>query len=319
MIGRIMKASSIKLAQRKIWLDGKFVPWAKATVHLMSHSFTRGSAVFEVMSIHPAGRDGAAVWRLDDHLDRLRNSARLIAMPLPFSLRALHRAALLAVAKNRLRSGFVKLLCYYPEVEFEVIPRSKRTSIAIVAANPAADLNAAFYQGRASARAAVSKWRKLDPRTVPIHCKAAANYLSPLVAKQEVLARGFDIPILLTTDGFVAEGATESLFLVKNRVIKTAPLSIVLPGITRRSVLEVARALGYTVLEKKMRVPELMAADEAFYTSTSQKVWPIASIERKKLPAPGPVAAHLMDTFQKIIADQLPRFKKWLVVAPGWK
>ena len=183
----------------------------------------------------------------------------------------------------------------------------------------AKDLGAEFYRGRPSARAAVSKWRKLDSRTVPIHCKAAANYLSPLVAKQEVLARGFDIPILLTTAGFVAEGATESLFLVKRRVIKTAPLEFVLPGITRRSVLEVARVLGYTVLEKKMRLPELLSADEAFYTSTSQKVWPIASIERKKLPAPGPVAAHLMETFQKITAGQVPRFKKWLVVTPPWK
>ena len=309
----------MNLSKRKIWLDGSFVPWSQATVHLMSHSFTRGSAVFEVMSIHPVGPRQAAIFRLDDHLQRLHNSARLIAMPLSKSSRQLHRAALLTVARNRLRSGFVKLLCYYPEVEFEVIPRSKKTSVAIVAVNPAEDLNAAFYQGRASARAAVSKWRKLDPRTVPIHCKAAANYLSPLVAKQEVMARGFDIPILLTTAGFVAEGATESLFLVKNRVIKTAPLELVLPGITRRSVIEVARHLGYTVLEKKMRLPELLAADEAFYTSTSQKVWPIATIERKKLPAPGPVAAHLMETFQKIIAGQLPRFRKWLAVAPRWK
>jgi len=303
----------MKLAQRKIWLDGKFVPWAKATVHLMSHSFTRGSAIFEVMSVHPAPT-GAAIWRLDDHLRRLQNSARLIAIPLPYSLRALHQAALKTVAINRLCSGFVKLLCYYPEVEFEVIPRSTKTSVAIVAVNPAADLNAAFYQGRASAHAAVSKWRKLDPRTVPIHCKAAANYLSPMVAKQEVLARGFDIPILLTTDGFVAEGATESLFLVKNRVIKTAPLEFVLPGITRRSVIEVARWLDYKVVEKKMRRAELFSADEAFFTSTSQKVWPIASIERKKLPAPGPVAAMLMEAFQKITAGQVPLFLKWLVV-----
>jgi branched-chain amino acid aminotransferase len=310
----------MNLQNRKIWLDGKFVPWGKATVHLMSHSFTRGSAVFEVMSIHPVGRNGAAIWRLDDHLDRLRNSARLIAMPLAFSLRALRQAALAAVAQNRLQHGFVKLLCYYPEVEFEVIPRSKKTSIAIVAVNPAADLHAAFYRGgRPAARAAVSKWRKLDPATVPIHCKAAANYLSPLVAKQEVMARGFDIPILLTTGGFVAEGATESLFLVKSRVIKTAPLDFVLPGITRRSVIEVARWLGFKVVEKKMRLPELMAADEAFYTSTSFKVWPIASIERKKLPVPGPVAAHLMEAFQEITSGQAPRFRKWLAVAPRWK
>jgi branched-chain amino acid aminotransferase len=306
----------MKLSNRQIWLDGRFVPWPDATVHLMSHSFTRGSAIFEVMSIHPAPQ-GGAIWRLDDHLRRLQNSARLIAMPLPFSLPAHHSAALKTVAENRLRSGFVKLLCYYPEVEFEVIPRSTKTSVAIVAADPVEDLGAEFYRGRPAARAAVSKWRKLDPATVPIHCKAAANYLSPLVAKQEVLARGFDIPILLTTAGFVAEGATESLFLVKRRVIKTAPLEFVLPGITRRSVIEVARALGYTVLEKKMRLPELLSADEAFYTSTSQKVWPIASIERKKLPAPGPVAAQLMETFQKITAGQVPRFKKWLVVAKG--
>ena len=302
-----------KLQNRKIWLNGSFVPWAKATVHLMSHSFTRGSAIFEVMSLHSTSR-GPAIFRLDDHLGRLQNSAKLIDMPLPLSLRALHNAALATVAENRLDRGIVKLICYYGGVEFEVIPNVKTVSVAVVAANPARDLGTAYYAGRAPARAAVSRWRKYHPQTVPIHCKAAGNYLSPMLAKQEVRERGFDIPIMLDTQGFIAEGATESLFLVQNRRIKTAPLSIVLPGITRRSVIEVARRLGYTVQEKKMKRQELFRADEAFYTSTSQKVWPIASIEKKKLPAPGPVTAQLLEAFQKITAGQDPRFRKWLAV-----
>lgn len=303
-----------KLHNRKIWLNGKFVPWSQATVHLMSHSFTRGSAIFEVMSVHATSR-GPAIFRLDDHLRRLQNSARLLGMPLPLPFPSLHQAALNTVARNRLESGIVKLMCYYPGVEFEVVPRVKTVSMAIVAVDPAADLNAAFYRERPLARAGVSRWRKYHPQTVPIHCKAAGNYLSPMLAKQEVKARGFDTPIMLDTQGFIAEGATESLFLVKHRVIKTAPLSLVLPGITRRSVIEVARRLGYTVLQKKMRPAELFRADEAFFTSTSQKVWPVGQIEKKKLPAPGPVTAHLLETFRQITTGQDPRFAKWLALA----
>ncbi len=302
------------LDDRVVWKDGKFIPWKKAQVHLMSHSFGRGSAIFEVISCYRTD-EGTMIFRLPDHMRRLFNSARMIYMKIPLTKKQLSEAVKKTVARNRVGWGIVKLVCYYPAVEFESVPHDKRISIAIVAIDFKRDFPISKLGEDALPKAAISRWRKYHPDTVPVHCKAAANYLSPMLAKLEVQARGFNTPILLDTQGYLAEGATEAFFFVKNEKIYTSPLDNILPSITRASVIEVARDLRIPLFEKKIRPSHILAADEAFFSSTVVKVWAIKKLEKRKLPAPGPVSLLLIQAFDEICTGKSARHRKWLTPA----
>jgi len=295
-------------------MDGRLVAFNRAQVHLMSHSFCRGSAVFEVMSLHEAA-SGPAVFRLNDHLQRLRRSAELIHMKLPMSAARLKAAVKETVQANRLREGMVKLICYYGGVEFEVVPRNPRVTVAVVAVDPQKDLSADRFSKslRQPATATVSRWRKLDPRTVPVECKCAANYLGGMVAKLEAMEAGFNSPILLDLKGNVAEGATESLFIVKDGRLLTPPLDNILSGITRKSVIELSREIGISVREQRLQKKDLMSADEAFFTSSVIKTWPISKIDRRRMDAPGQITRLLDRAFEKILAGKVKSYRKWLV------
>ncbi len=306
------------LKDRLVWKDGKLIKWHRAQAHLMSHSFGRGSAVFEVISCFPTKR-GTVIFRLPDHLNRLFNSAGLIYMKLPMSKKQLTEAVRKTVAKNRVGRGIIKLVCYYPAVEFETVPHDRTVSVAIVAIDLNRDYSISKMGEDALATAAISQWRKYDPVTVPVQCKAAANYLGPMVAKLEVQSRGFKTPILLDTKGYLAEGATEAFFFVVNGRIYTSTLGNILPSITRASVVEVARSLRIHVIEKKIKPAEIMKADEAFFSSTSVKVWPVRQLEKKKLPAPGPISQRLIEAFEEITAGRSPGFSKWLIPVKSGK
>jgi branched-chain amino acid aminotransferase len=301
------------LSERKAWMNGKLVPFNKAQVPILSHSFCRGSAVFEVMSVHPIDR-GPAVFRLDEHIARIRHSAELCHMKLPLSGHALREAVMRTVAANNIHTGMVKLICYYGAVEFEVVPRDPAVSVLVVAVDLLRDLNAERFKKseRKPAEVNISKWRKSDPRCVPIECKCAANYLGGMVAKLEALKQGFTATVLLDTDGYLAEGATESLFLVKDRVLKTPPLGTILSGITRKSILHIARDIGITVAEKKMRPDELNNADEAFFTSSIVKTWPISRVNGKRLKAPGEITRLLDRVMEKVVAGKVKDYNQWL-------
>ncbi|HUT53452.1 MAG TPA: aminotransferase class IV [bacterium] len=301
------------LSRRKVWMDGKLVPFSKAQVHILSHSFCRGSAVFEVMSVHPTPR-GPAVFRLDEHVARLARSAELVHMKLPLSARALKQAVAETVAANKIGMGMAKLICYYGGVEFEVVPRDPAVSVFVAAVDLARDVNAERFNQyeRSPASVTIARWRRLDPRTVPLESKCAANYLGGMVAKLEAIKQGFTAPVLLDLDGNLAEGATESLFLVKDRVLKTPPLGKILSGITRKSILQVARDIGITTVEKKLKPAELMDADEAFFTSSIVKTWPIARVNGKSLKAPGEITRLLDKVMDKVVTGKVRRYNKWL-------
>jgi branched-chain amino acid aminotransferase len=304
------------LSRRKVWINGSFVPFAKAQVHLLSHSFGRGSALFEVMSVHATSL-GTAVFRLEEHLARLAHSAELSRMKLPLSRAALARAIKETVAANQVRAGMAKLICYYGEVEFEVVPRNPQVSVMIAAVDPLRDLDAARFNKelRGPASATISPWRKISPRTVPVECKCAANYMGGMIAKLDAIKAGFSNPVLLDLDGNLAEGATESLFLVKNGVLKTAALGNILPSISRRSLLEIARDIDWPVQEKKLKPRDLMTADEAFFASSTAKTWPIAMVDGRALPhAPGEVTRLLDNVMEKILTGKVKAYRKWLTL-----
>jgi branched-chain amino acid aminotransferase len=299
------------LEDRTVFLNGEFIAWENATVHIMSHSFGRGSAIFEVISMHP-NDSGPVIFRLRDHINRLFRSAELLDMRLPLSREAFCQAVADTVAHNNLNQGFIKVICYYPHFSVEVIPPREQLSVSIFALDPAKDLEGNF-SATESTTACVSKWRKLDPQTVPVRAKAAANYLNGMVARIEARNRGFDHAILLDTQGFIAEGGTESIFLVKDGKLLTAALGTVLESITRMSVLEAAPAAGITTVEGRLPAELLDEAEEVFLSCSPLKVLPVKKIEDRIIEnAPGEVTQKMAALLQDITSGKDERFKEWL-------
>ena len=300
------------LADRLVWRNGDFVRWPEATVHMMSHSFARGSTIFEVISLY-ATASGPAVFRLHEHISRLEKSAVYLDMELPGGHDALCQAVGETVRRNRLAQGVIKVVGYYPQFALDIQPPQKRLDIAIFAMDPAQDIKDLEFSFEKGTSAGIASWRKLDPETVPIEAKAAANYLNGMIARQDVQKRGLDDAIMLDTQGFIAEGATESVFLVKDGKLLTPCLGTVLDSITRRSILQVARHFGIETFEGRLRPALLFEADEVFFANTPFKVIPVRRIEDRRMSAiPGPMQRKLWDVLQKIATGQDPDFADWL-------
>ncbi len=295
--------------ERKVWLNGELIPWDEANVHIMSHAFSRGSAIFEVLGVHQTA-SGPAAFRLAEHLERLFNTAELLGMKLAQSAEEIQRAVGETVEANRIGQGFVKIVAYYGEEAFATLVPDANLDLAVFAIPLTADLGLDVTR---PISACVCKWRKLHPRTVPVEAKACANYLNGMLARQEALRRGFDIGLMLDTHGFLAEGSIEAVFMVKDGVLVTPPLGRILPSISRRSVLEAARASGQETMEKAIRPEELLAADEIFTSATPFKVLPVGRIEDRVLEdAPGPVTSRMAELMNTICGGTDERFKDWL-------
>ena len=300
------------LENRMVYANGKYVPWEKATVHIMSHSFGRGSAIFEVMSLH-ATADGPAIFRLEAHINRLFRSAELLDMELPLSKKDLYRAVAETVKRNRLQKGAIKLICYYPEFSFEILPSRKMLSVSIFALDPEQDIGKFGIPFETGTTAYVSSWRKLDPRTVPVEAKAAANYLNGMIARAEAKKNGFEHAVMLDTAGFIAEGGTESVFLVKDNRLMTPATGTVLRSITRMSILEAASKDGIECIEGQLKSELLFEADEMFVSSSPRKVLPVKQINGHKFAdAPGPLTRKIAELMAGIVGGNDSRFKGWL-------
>lgn len=294
--------------EKQVWLNGVFVPWASATVPILSHSFSRASAIFEIFRIH-TGPEGPAAFRMDEHLNRLFNSARLIEMEMCFSVGAIEKAVAEAVYRNHIGRGVVKIVAYWgEEAVIRLLPRSK-PDLAIFAIPEMPEMN---LDSREPVKTCLSKWHKIDPETVPVSAKACSNYLNAYLTRKDAVARGFDIGIMLGTDGLVTEGSAESVFIVKDRVVKIPPLGRVLPGISRMSVLEMAGSMGIVTAEEPLTVDDLYHADEMFLSHTGVKVEPVKQFEDKHLAAPGPVTHRLMERMAKILAFEDQAYLKWM-------
>jgi branched-chain amino acid aminotransferase len=294
--------------EKQVWLNGKFIPWESATVPILSHSFSRASAIFEIFRIH-TGPDGPAAFRMDAHLKRLLNSARLLEMEMCYSVDTIAEAVAETVICNDIGRGVVKIMAYWgEEAVIRLLPQSK-PDLAIFAIPEMPEMN---LDSREPVKTCISKWRKIDPETVPVSAKACSNYLNAYLARKDAVARGFDIGIMLGTDGFVTEGSVESVFIVKDNIVKIPPLGRVLPGISRMSVLEMARSMRLETAEVLLSTDDLYGADEMFLSHTGVKVEPVRQFEDKHLVAPGPVTCRLMEQMAKILAFQDESYMKWM-------
>jgi branched-chain amino acid aminotransferase len=300
------------LKDRIVFLNENFVGWSEATAHMMSHSFGRGSAIFEVISLHET-EYGPAVFRLDQHIQRFFRTAELLGMELPGSRDKLHQAVLLTVNRNGLKRGYVKIIGFYPQISFEVVPPKERLDVAIFALDPVQDVEGVDLSSESSTSVCISKWRKLDPQTVPVEAKAAANYLNGMMTRIEAAKREFKNAVMLDTQGFIGEGATESVFLVHEGCLLTPALGTVLQSISRQSVLQLAVHLGIDIAEERLDPELFFIADEIFLSATPIKVLPVRQIEDRMLKnVPGPISQKLLTAFNEILSGRDEHFKNWL-------
>lgn len=301
---------------RTIWIDGRLVPWADATVHVLSHSHQRGSLIFDYMSVHETPR-GPAVFRLDDHVRRFLASAELVGLPLRRGAADVRAAVLEAVRANPGATA-VKVSGYLASVEVDVVPVDDHVTLAVAAYDPVADVlrpKGIEPKPLRPVRVWVEKERRnRRPDILPPQAKVAANYASPMAAKWAARRRGYGEVLLVDDQGFVAEGPTTNVFLVdREGTLRTPPEEKVLLGVTRASILELARAEGRKVVEEKFRPDAFRDAAEAFITGTSAGVWAIESVDDHPLPAaPGPVSRALGERFERVASGRDPAFEHWL-------
>lgn len=293
--------------QRLVWVNGNLIPWENATVHILSHGLSRGSAIFEVLGFHEI--DGhAKAFRLDTHLERFQKTCDLLGMELAQTKEELTRAIGETIKANGLKTGFIKMVGYWGGEAFATLVPTDKLDMSIFAISMSADVGLDLSK---PITACISKWAKLHPRTVPVGAKVAAHYLNGMMARQDAQRRGFDMGIMLDTHGFVAEGSIESVFMIKDGALKTAPLGRILSSVSRRSVLAVARKIGIETLETAITPEELLDADELFTSATPFKTLSIGKLEDKTLDAPGPVTSKLHQAMDTVLKGRDDRFADW--------
>ncbi len=296
------------LEQQKVWLNGQMIPWKSATVPILSHGFSRGSAIFEVFGIHP-GTEGAYAYRMDKHLDRLFHSADLLGMELGSSREAIEDGVKKTVRENKISRGLVKLVAYWGEEAIINLVLDSKLDVAIFTVPANEDL--ALDQPD-PIDVCISKWRKIRSDMIPGEAKACANYLNGYLARKDAVNRGYTLGILLDSEGYVAEGSIESVFMVKDGTLITTPTGNILRSISRMSILEAAPKYGIPVSEERYSPERLLEADEIFTSHTGIKVLPVKRIEDRELsPSPGPVTKQMMNMMQSICSLSDPNFKHW--------
>jgi branched-chain amino acid aminotransferase len=298
----------------KIWFNGELVDWDDATVHVGVHGLHYGSGVFEGIRCYDTPK-GPAVFRLTDHMRRLETSAALIYMKLPYTLSELVGATHELLSVNGLPACYVRPIAFYGYGTLGVPPRENPVYVAIMSWPWGTYLGAeALEKG---IRAKISTWRRVSANTIPHAAKATGVYLNSMLAVMEANRAGYDEALLLTEDGYVADGSGENIFVVKNGVIHTPDLAAsILPGITRLAIFEIAHDLGYEIREKSLIRTDLYAADELFMTGTAAEVTPIRSVDDHEIGDPGPVTKAIQETYLATVSGRVDRYAHWLEHVP---
>jgi branched-chain amino acid aminotransferase len=294
----------------KIWLNGELVDWGDAKIHIGSHGLHYGSGVFEgIRCYETAG--GPAVFRLSDHLKRLENSANLLYMDLPYSTGELRRACYDLIGANGLAECYLRPIAFYGYGELGVHPGTNPIDVAIMSWPWGAYLGEESLER--GVRAKVSSWKRIGPNTIPHAAKATGIYLNSMLAVLEATRGGYEEAILLTDDGFVADGSGENIFLVKDEILSTPDLSAsILPGITRQTIIEIAHALGYAVHERQVIRSDLYVADELFMCGTAAEVTPVRSVDDHEIGPPGRVTKAIQAAFFDAVRGRDDRWSRWL-------
>ena len=296
----------------KIWMDGELVEWRDATIHVLSHTLHYGCGAFEGVRAYNTV-NGTAIFRLADHTERLFNSAKILRMKLPFTREQLNEAQLEVVRVNKLESCYLRPLVWIGSEKLGVSPKGNRIH-AMVAAWPwGAYLGEEGMQR--GIRIKTSSYTRHHVNITRTQAKAVSNYSNSILANMEALDDGYDEALLLDASGFVSEGAGENIFLVKGDEIYTPDLSAgALNGITRNTVLHIAKDLGIEVVQKRITRDEVYIADEAFFTGTAAEVTPIRELDRVEIGigSRGPITEKIQSAFFDIVNGRNPKYAHWL-------
>jgi branched-chain amino acid aminotransferase len=302
-----------------IWMNGEFVAWEDAKVHVLTHGLHYGTGVFEGIRCYDT-EIGPAVFRHQDHLKRLARSAELYYMPLPFGLEALRTATHELIGRNALRSCYIRPLAYRGYGQMGLNPLEAPVDIAIAVWEWGAYLG---EEGKRSGiRAKVSSWRRISPESLIPSAKASGQYLNSVLAKIESQKAGYEEAILLDDHGRVCEGSGENIFVVwEGRIITPPPAASILDGITRKSVLQIARDLGVEVIERDIARAELYLADEVFMTGTAAELVPVREIDDHTIGdgTPGAITRAVQTAFEDALFGRSERYREWLDPVPALK
>ncbi len=293
------------------WLDGKFIPKEKAVVPILTHSMQYGSGIFEGIRAYATPR-GPAIFRLDDHMKRFFNSAKIYNMNLKYSQHQVKEATVGLVRKNRLESCYIRPFAFYNDPNVGVSVTGKRISV-FIAAIP---FGAYFGKGKElGIKCKISSWQRINSLILPPEAKASGNYINSIIANIDATLSGADEAILTSFDGYVAEGPGENIFIVDNGMLLTPPMDAdILMGITRDSIIKLARSLELEVIERNIHKEQLYTCDEAFFAGTAAEITPIVSIDSRKVGngKPGAITKQLAGSYSKMVTGMNPDFNDWL-------
>ncbi|WP_020559143.1 branched-chain amino acid transaminase [Thiofilum flexile] len=297
-----------------IWLDGELVPWRDAKVHVLTHTLHYGMGVFEGVRAYQTAQ-GTAIFRLQDHTQRLLNSAKIMRMPVGFSAEVLNEAQRLVVRENKLDSAYLRPMCFYGSEGMGLRADNLKVHTMVAAWTWGSYLGADNMEK--GIRIKTSSYTRHHVNVAMCKAKANGNYINSMLALREALDDGYDEALLLDTEGYVAEGSGENFFLVKEGVIYTPELTSALDGITRRTVLQLAKDLGIEVREKRITRDEVYIADEAFFTGTAAEVTPIRELDRRPIGAGtrGPITQQLQSLYFDVVKGKCnDRYGQWLTL-----
>ncbi len=297
----------------KIWKDGHLIDWRDATLHVLTHSLHYGMAVFEGVRAYKTPQ-GTAIFRLKEHTQRLFNSAKIFQMQIPYDMDTIMAAQREVVKANKLESCYLRPLAWIGSEKMGVSARGNTIHVSIAAWPWGAYLG---EDGLARGiRVKTSSFTRHHVNVSMVRAKASGYYINSILANQEVTADGYDEALLLDTDGYVSEGAGENVFIVKAGKIYTPDLASCLDGITRDSVLTMARDMGIEVIEKRITRDEMYCADEAFFTGTAAEVTPIRELDNRTIGSGsrGPITEKLQALFFDVVAGKAPQYSHWLTL-----
>ena len=301
--------------QHDIWFNGKLVPYEDATIHVLSHVVHYGSSVFEGIRCYETEK-GSAVFRLHEHIRRLYDSAKIHRMEIPFTIEEIEQAALNTIAHSGLKSCYIRPVVFRGMGGKGVNPLNNSVETVIAVWHWGAYLGDDALENGVEVQ--VASWNRMAPNTLPSLAKAGGNYLNASLVKMDAILNGYHEGIMLSTNGYIAEGSGENLFLIRDGVIYTAPTNLsILPGITRDAIITLARERGYQVIERTMQREALYLADELFFTGTAAEVTPIRSVDKHVIGSGrrGPVTEDLQKAFFDIVHKGNDAYG-WLSMVP---
>ena len=296
----------------KIWMNGKLVPFKNAKVHVLTHALHYSTSIFEGIRCYDTP-EGSAIFRLPEHVDRFFNSAKMYSMKMPYSNKKINDGIIKTVKANKLKQCYIRPLAYYGYGTMGLTPTNNKVDVSISCWEwKMGESKAGKFSG---AKCKISKWIRIDSKSQPMQAKSAANYSNAALARMEALNAGYDEAIMLNNKGHVAEGSAENIFVVKNGKITTPPLDAdILNGITRDSAIKLLKSNKIKVIEKNIKISDLLKADEIFMTGTAAEVKSVTRVDKTKIGNGkiGEVTKELQDSFMNTVMGKNKKFCSWL-------